>query len=95
MMARLIATGLNFLGEVVFSSDLCSTDQEKLQEVSEDYFINTSNRSDSESDDSHTEIEQLATDDPGEAYNTSMIRKKPENLEIVRNVLLYKNTCLY
>ena len=60
-MARLVATGLNFLREVAFSSDLRSTGQDKLQEVLEDYFTTTSDHSDSESDDSddsHTENEQ-------------------------------------
>ena len=80
IMARLVATGLNFLREVAFSLDLSSTDQDKLQEVLEDYFTTTSDHSDSDSesddsDDSHTENEQLAVDDPGEAYKTYMIIK--------------------
>ena len=73
MMTRFIAAGLNFLRKVAFLSDLSSTEQEKLQEVLEDYFTTTSNHSDSESDDrddSHTEKEQLAINDPGEAFNT-------------------------
>ena len=66
-MARNVATGLNVLREAPFSLDLSNNDQEKLQEVLQDYFTATNDDSDSDLDSNGTQMdnEQPATNNSG------------------------------
>jgi hypothetical protein len=66
-MARNIASGLNILREAPFSLDFSSNDQEKLQEVLDDYFTSmNADIDDSESEScTTTDKNELSADKSG------------------------------